>query len=53
LYVSISFDMASDNLAETSSLLDMLDDKEIAKRMYELELKRLEDYLEREKNIIR
>ena len=53
LYISISFDMASDNLAETSSLLDMLDDKEIAKRMYELELKRLEDYLEREKNIIR
>ena len=53
LYISISFDMASDNIAETSALLDMLDDKEIAKRMYELELKRLEDYLEREKNIIR
>ena len=53
LYISISFDMASDNIAETSSLLDMLDDKEIAKRMYELELKRLEDYLEREKNILR
>ena len=53
LYISISFDMASDNIAETSSLLDMLDEKEIAKRMYELELKRLEDYLEREKNILR
>jgi len=45
--------MASDNIAETSSLLDMLDDKEIVKSMYEFELKRLEDYLEREKNILR
>jgi len=53
LYISISFGLASDNIAETSSLLDMLDDKEIAKRMYELELKRLEDHLEREKNILR
>jgi tetratricopeptide (TPR) repeat protein len=56
LYIFINYDRASDNIAETSSLLDMLDDRDIdpmAKRTYEIKLRFLEDRLAREKTILR